>query len=356
MTTSDWVARRVPTDLVHLDVAASGRPSTTVLAAELAHLLAEAERGGYVAQADAAGVVDGGRATLAAMVGLSAADICFVDGAGTAFATMVEAWPLPRGARIGYCAGEYGANARLLRRLAPQRGWELVLLPVDEQSRVRDVPPGLDLLTVPQVASQRGVAQPVGDLLATGVPLLLDVAQSLGQVPVPAGCAAYVGTSRKWLCGPRGVGFAVVAPAVQASLAEPPTLAPAHGDGMLRWESQEAHVAGRVGLALAAGEWSPPVGRAAVEVAAYGREVLARVPGWTVREDVEEPTGITTLVGGDPVAARAALLERGLLVSAVPTSRSDDLSDPVLRVSTAAWVQREHLDALAAALALGSGA
>ena len=70
-----------------------------------------------------------------------------------------------------------------------------------------------------------------------------------------------------------------------------------------------------------------------------------------VREDAGERTGITTLSGGDPVATRAALLERGLLVSAVPASRSDDLAGPVLRVSTAAWVRPEDVDALATALA-----
>ena len=32
VTTPDWVARRVATDLVHLDVAASGRPSATAWA------------------------------------------------------------------------------------------------------------------------------------------------------------------------------------------------------------------------------------------------------------------------------------------------------------------------------------
>jgi len=346
-----WVEDRVPADVVHLDVAGAGRVSRAVLAAEVAHLRAEAELGGYVAQAQATPLLDAGRRALAAVVGLSGDDLCFVEGAGEAFATLLRAWPLTRGARIGCTAGEYGANARLLRLLAAERGWELVLLPVDAQGRVLEVPRGLDLVTLAQVASQRGVLQPAAEVRDTGVPLLLDVAQALGQVPVPAGCAAYVGTSRKWLCGPRGVGFAVVAPPWQDGLAEPPTLAPTHGDGMLRWESQEAHVAGRVGLAVAAQEWSPQVGAAGVATAAYARTVLDGAGGWRVREDLEEPTGITTLSGGDPFATRTALLEQGLLVSAVPPGRSDDLAGPVLRVSTAAWVQTEHLDALAGALA-----
>lgn len=349
-TRARWVAARLPVDLVHLDVAACGRVSAAVLDAQTAHLTAEASQGGYVVQAAATGQVDAGRARLAGLVGLTGADLFFTAGAGPAFAVLLEAWPLPAGSRIAYTAGEYGANARVLRRLAAARGWELVLLPVDADGRVLDVPADLDLVTFPQVASQRGILQPVEDVLSAGVPLLLDVAQSLGMVAVPPGCAAYVGTSRKWLCGPRGVGFAVVDPAVQHQLAEPATLAPAHGGGAQRWEDQEAHVAGRVGLAAAAAQWSDEVGAAGVAVAAHGRRVLDGAGSWRVREPLDEPTGITTLEGGDPVVTRAALLDRGLLVSAVPASRADDLSGPVLRVSTAAWVEPAHLDALAAEL------
>jgi pyridoxal 5-phosphate dependent beta-lyase len=352
MTVEEWLDARTPTRIVHLDAAGAGRPSRDVLDAEIAHLHREAARGAYVAAEQAEDTVAEGRDALAALVGLAGSDLCFLDGAGTAFATLLAAWPLGRGAWIGTVPSEYGANARALRRLATERGWELVVLPVDEDGRITEVPAGLDLVTFPQVASQRGVAQPVGEVLAAGVPLLLDVAQSLGQTAVPAGCAAYVGTSRKWLCGPRGVGFAVVRPEVQDALTEPPTLAPAHGSGMRRWEAQEAHVAGRVGLAVAAQEWEPGLLPVLQARAATARRVLDGVAGWRVREPVDEPTGITTLVGGDPLGTRAGLLEDGFVTSAVPVSRSDDLADPVLRVSTAAWVTDEQLHALAEALAV----
>jgi pyridoxal 5-phosphate dependent beta-lyase len=338
MTVETWLDARTPTRAVHLDVAGAGRPSREVLDAEIAHLHREAALGAYVAAELAEEVVGEGRAALGALVGLDGTDVCFLDGAGSAFATLLAAWPLPAGARVGTVPSEYGSNARALRRLAAERGWQLVGLPVDDIGRISEVPADLDLVTFPQVASQRGTAQPVEQVLATGTPLLLDVAQSLGQTPVPTGCAAYVGTSRKWLCGPRGVGFAVVPPAVQETLAEPPTLAPALGTGMRRWEAQEAHVAGRVGLAVAAQQWEPGLLGPVRERAAQARAVLDGVAGWRVREPVAEPTGITTLVGGDPFATRAGLLEDGFITSAIPISRSDDLDGPVLRVSTAAWV------------------
>lgn len=351
MSVAEWVEDRVPTAVVQLDVAASGRPSRAVLDTEVAHLHREALLGAYVAQELAEPAVDAGRDALAGFVGLTGADVCFLDGASTAFATLLAAWPLPRGARIGTVPSEYGSNALVLRRLSAERGWQLVVLPVDDDGRIVDVQADLDLVTFPQVASQRGIAQPVEEVFAAGTPLLLDVAQSLGQVEVPPGCAAYVGTSRKWLCGPRGVGFAVVDPVVQAALAEPPTLAPTRGAGMRRWEAQEAHIAGRVGLSAALEQWTPDLLPHVHRLAAHARSVLAGVAGWQVREPVHEPTGITTLSGGDPVATRAALLADGFVTSAVPTSRSDDLAVPVLRVSTAAWVDDDQLEALAGALA-----
>ncbi|MCW2678731.1 MAG: aminotransferase class [Frankiales bacterium] len=350
MDVDEWVDARVPSGSVLLDVAGAGRPSREVLDAEIAHLHAEAVLGAYVAAEAAGEQVDRGRAAVAALVGLSGEDVAFADGAGTAFATLLQAWPLRRGARVGTVPSEYGANARLLKRLAQERGWELVVLPVDGHGRITSVPGDLDLVTFPQVASQRGIAQPVEEVFATGTPLLLDVAQSLGQTAVPYGCAAYVGTSRKWLCGPRGVGFAVVDPHVQQALTEPPTLAPAMGNGMQRWEAQEAHVAGRVGLAMAAEQWTPALLDRVHDRARTARDLLGTVEGWTVREPRDEPTGITTLVGGDPVATRARLLEDGFVTSAVPTSRSDDLDRPVLRVSTGAWVADAELERLAAAL------
>lgn len=349
MDVSSWVSARVPTSLRHLDAAAAGRLSAAALAAETAHLRAEAEQGAYVAEAAAEPLVDRGRAALAGHVGLAGSDVAFTDGAGTAFAVLLAAWPLPVGARVGTVAGEYGGNARVLDRLARDRGWELVQLPVDGLGRITGVPDGLDLVTFPQVLSQRGVEQPVAEVQRTGVPLLLDVAQSLGQTAVPAGCAAYVGTSRKWLCGPRGVGFLVVDPATEAVLADPPSLAPTFHGGARRLETHEAHVAGRVGLAVAAQEWTPDLLPEVHARAAEVRRRLDGVGGWTVVEPVDAPTGITTLRppdGVDPAAVRAGLLEDGLLVSAVPPARAADMDGPVLRVSAPAWATGDDFAAL----------
>jgi len=352
MSVRAWVADRVPTDRIHLDAAAAGRVSTAVLAAEVAHLRAEAETGAYVAEAAAQQVIDAGRAALGAMVGLSGSDVFFSGGAATAFVALLDAWPLESGARIGTVSSEFGSNAMALRQIAIARGWELVFLPVDPLGRITSVPAGLDLLTFPHVPSQRGIVQPVAEVLSSGVPLLLDVAQSLGQVEVPSGAAAYVGTSRKWLCGPRGVGFGIVDPAWHGRLPNPPTLGGIEYDDLRRFDSNDPHVAGRIGLALAARSWSPALVRVIAAGASAARVLLQGAGGWQVVEPVAETTGITTLThpSADPFTSRSALVEAGFVVSVIPTSRADDVAVPLLRVSTAAWVTPDDLEALAAAL------
>jgi len=352
MSVHGWVDDRLPADVLHFDVAGAGRVSRAVLDALVEHLRAEARQGAYVAEVAAAPVLTAGREALAALVGCSGSDLFFTDGASSAFATVLDAWPLAPGSRIGTVPSEFASNARLLERRAVERGWELVDLPVDGLGRITGVPAGLDLLAFPQVPSQRGVAQPVQEALSSGVPLVLDVAQAAGQVPVPAGAAAYVGTSRKWLCGPRGVGFGIVAPEWQARLSLPPTLNALEYGGMQRFDGSDPNVAGRVGLSLAARTWSPALLAAVQAAAGAARVLLQDAGGWRVVEPVDEPSGITTLAHpkADPLATRQALLDAGVLVGGVTVNRSRDTQQPVLRVSTAAWVNPSDLEALAAAL------
>ncbi len=350
MSVQAWVEERVPCDVVHLDCAAAGRVSQAVLAAETAHLRHEAQVGAYVAEAE----VDlaPGRAALGALVGLSGDDVFFAEAASAAYALLLRLWPLGRGARVGTVPGEYGGHALLLELTARERGWELVQLPVDDLGRVVGVPAGLDLASLPLVPSQRGVRQPVEDVVATGVPVVLDVAQGAGQTDVPPGAAAYVGTGRKWLCGPRGVGFGAVAPAWAEQLPAPPSLRRYEATGTSRFDSGDAHVAGRVGLAHAARTWSPALVPVAQKGAAAARVLLEGAGGWEIVEPVDEPTGLTTLQHptADPFATREALRAQGFLVGAVPVERAAELERPVLRVASPPWVTPGDLEGLVAAL------
>ncbi|SFT32591.1 pyridoxal 5-phosphate dependent beta-lyase [Geodermatophilus amargosae] len=349
----------------HLDTAACSRQSNRVLEAVAHHARHEAELGGYVAEATAGDLLQQGRSVIGGLAGMAAADVAFVESAQAALAGLLAAWRLPAGTRVARLPGEYAPNVAMLRAA----GLEAVPLAVDGDGRA-DVaslerllatdPPRFVHLT--HVASHRGVVQPAAEVAALcrehGVPLVLDAAQSLGHVDVDLGADVVYSTSRKWLAGPRGVGFLCVRPAVAAQL-QPVLPAAADLPPVRGLESGEAHVAGRVGLVLAVGEHlaAGPV-RVRERLAALGRagrQVLDGAAGWRVVEPLDEPTATTTLRppdGVDVVATRARLLtEHGIVTTAAGPERApEEMTGPVLRVSPHVDGTVDDLEALAAAL------
>jgi len=367
-----WRAARPAAAGVHLDSASCSRQSTAVLDAVARHARYEAEIGGYVAQGAADGLLQQGRSVLAGLLGMAAADVAFTESATASVRTLLAAWRLPAGSRVAVLPGEYWHNVSAIEAV----GCVPVRLPADQLGRadvagverlLRTDPPALVHLTL--VASHRGVVQPGREVAAlcraAGVPLVLDVAQALGHVDCDLGADAAYGTSRKWLAGPRGVGFLVLRPAVTARLT-PVTALDRYDDGgagvdHARWyESHEGHVAGRVGLTLAIGEHlAAGPDRVRERLAAVGRATRERLDGrggWRVVEPFDEPTALTTLTAPDGVDVRevAARLrtDHGVLTTAPGQERAPgELTGPVLRVSPHLDATLDQLDALAAALA-----
>ncbi|MGY1747046.1 ergothioneine biosynthesis PLP-dependent enzyme EgtE [Blastococcus sp. SYSU D00695] len=360
-----WRAARPRPAGRHLDSAACSRQSNRVLEAAAHHARHEAELGGYVAEAAAQDLLQQGRSVLAGLVGMAAADLAFVESAQSALATLLAGWRLPAGSRVAVLPGEYAPNTAMLRAA----GLLPVPLPVDGDGRAvheeierllaADPPAAVHLTHVP---SHRGVVQPareIGELCrAAGVPFVLDAAQSLGHVDVDLPADAVYGTSRKWLAGPRGVGFLCVRPALAARLT-PVLAAAADLPPMRAFESGEAHVAGRVGLVLAVGEHlAAGPERVRERLAALGRAgraLLDGAAGWRVVEPAAEPTATTTLAppdGVDVVATRARLLtEQGIVTTAIGVERAPgEMTGPVLRVSPHVDATLDDLEALAAAL------
>jgi pyridoxal 5-phosphate dependent beta-lyase len=367
-----WRTTRPRQAGVHLDSAACSRQSTAVLDTVTRHARHEAEIGGYVAEAAAEGLLQQGRSVLAGLVGMAAADLAFTESASASVRTLFGRWGLAPGTRVGVLPGEYWHNLAVLR----DAGLTPVPLPVDDVGRLdlaaadrvlRDDPPALVHLTL--VASHRGVVQPGRELAAlcaaAGVPLVLDVAQALGHVDCDLGADAVYGTSRKWLAGPRGVGFLAMRPSVSARLT--PVVGPdLFDDGgadidHARWyESHDAHIAGRIALVVAVGEHlAAGPHRVRERLSALGRATRERLDGrggWTVAEPLDEPTAMTTLrpPAGVDVPATVARLreEHGIVVTRIGRERAPaELTGPVLRVSPHVDATLDELDVLAGALA-----
>jgi pyridoxal 5-phosphate dependent beta-lyase len=349
-----WRARRPATRLVHLDTAAAGRASAATLAAAAAHAEREAVAGAYVAQAEAEPVLEQGRADLAGLLGVPPGGVAFTESASAARAALLAAWPLRQGDMIAVAPSEWGPNLTAFTG----RGLRITMLAVHSDGTVdldalrrmlAGDPPAVVHLT--QVASHRGLVQPVAEAAAlcraAGVPLWVDAAQALGHADTATGADAQYATSRKWLAGPRGVGMLAVAQpwwdrlrATASELAR--SALPEDCSPVRLLESEEAHIAGRVGLATAVREYlDAGPARVRQHLAATGRltrEVLADVPGWQITDPAGVRSAITALrpaAGQDVAATRAGLLrDYGILTTAGHPARAPrEMTGPLLRIS-----------------------
>jgi pyridoxal 5-phosphate dependent beta-lyase len=371
---ADWRAARPHVAGLHLDSAACSRQSFAVQDAAAQHALHEAEFGGYVAADSATAVLDAGRAAVAGLTGMPAAEVVFTTGSQHALDLLLSSWP-PGGRTLACVPGEYGPNLALIA----VHGFARQILPTDGEGRVAideaaislaANPPELVHLTA--VASHRGVVQPLAEMASVcgelGLPLVVDAAQALGQVDCSVGGVdAFYASSRKWLAGPRGVGVLAVHPRLMQRLR--PRLPPPEWAASLsvaeRLELGEANIAARVGFSVAIGEHmaADPVAIRArlAEVGHASRTVLADIPGWRVVESVDEPSAITTLTptdGADPQTIRAWLIaERRIVTTAAGIQRAPgELTAPVLRISPHIDTTEDDLTTFAAALVAATAA
>ncbi|CAN5136298.1 ergothioneine biosynthesis PLP-dependent enzyme EgtE [soil metagenome] len=367
-----WRAARPDMAGIHLDSAACSRQSNAAIDAAAQHARHEAEVGGYVAAAAAEPVLAAGKAAIAALTSMTAADVVFTTGSGHALDLLLGAWP---GHRSVACApGEFGPNLAVMAA----NGFDVRWLPVDRDGRVviaesaavlsADPPALVHLIGI---ASHRGVAQPVRALTelchTLGIPLVLDAAQALGQLDCAVGADAVYSSSRKWMAGPRGVGFLAVAPQLADQLERrlPPADWAVSTGVLASFELHEANIAARVGFSVAVGEHlaaGPEAVRACLaQIGASTRRTLDRVAGWRVVEPTDEPTAATTFVpppGLDPAAVRQRLLEqRGIVTTAAEVARAPyELTGPVLRLSPHVDVTTADVEAFGAALEEATGA
>ncbi|MGV9801339.1 ergothioneine biosynthesis PLP-dependent enzyme EgtE [Mycobacterium sp. NPDC003449] len=361
-----WRDARPKVAGLHFDSGACSRQSFAVLDAAAAHARHEAEVGGYVAVEAAARVLDAGRAAVAALTGLQVGDVVYTSGSNNALDLLLGSWP---GERTLACVpGEFGPNLAIMAA----NGFAVQGLPVDGDGRI-DVdaaasrlvadPPALVHVTA--LASHRGVAQPVAEMLAAcraaGIPFVVDAAQALGHLDCAVGADAMYSSSRKWLSGPRGVGVLGVRPELAERLCR--RTPPADWDVPLTvlqsFDHTEHNAAARIGFSVAIGEHlaaGPELVRARLaEVGHTARQVLADIPGWRVVEPLDEPTATTTLEptdGADPLAVRAWLIaERRIVTTACEALRAPfEMTKPVLRISPHVDTTVDDLEQFAAAL------
>ncbi|MBU9767028.1 ergothioneine biosynthesis PLP-dependent enzyme EgtE [Mycobacterium sp. TNTM28] len=355
-----WAEARPKVAGLHLDSGACSRQSLAVIDAVTAHARHEAEVGGYVAAEAAAPVLEAGRVAIAALTGLRTSDVVYTTGSNDSLDLLLGSWAGER--TLACLPGEFGPNLAIMAA----NGFAVRALPVDGNGRVvvDDAaaqlcadPPALVHFTA--LASHRGIAQPLAAMVAVcraaGVPIVVDAAQAFGHLDCAVGADAIYSSSRKWLAGPRGVGFLAVRPELLAQLQRrvPPADWNVPMTVLQSFENGEHNAATRLGYSVAIGEHlaaGPELIRARLaELGRTARQVLAEVPGWRVVEPVDEPTAITTLEptdGADPAEVRAWLIaERGIVTTACELARAPfEMTKPVLRISPHVDTTAEDLE------------
>lgn len=335
---------------VHLNNAGAALVPRVVREAVGHHLDLESELGAYEAAETEAEALGRAADDVGRLIGASRRNIAFTQNSTTAFAQALGAFDFRRGDLILTSRADYASNQIMYLSLAQRLGVEVVRAPdlpaggVDPTAvadLVRRRRPTLVALT--WVPTNSGLVQ---DVAAVGricrsaeVPYLVDACQAVGQMPVDVSaleCDYLAATARKFLRGPRGIGFLYVADRSLAAGAFP-LLVDMHGatwtdadrftlaPDARRFESWEISFALVLGLGAAVRYALDVVGIGAAHdrarrLAEYARERLAELPGVRVLDRGAERCAIVT---ADPAGRPAPELKLALRRRGINTSASE---------------------------------
>jgi L-cysteine/cystine lyase len=240
-----------------------------------------------------------------------------------------------------------GARVRMARihgRPAEQ-ALDAILAEVTERTR---------LLALSHVTWTTGNRLPIAELKeATGLPVLVDGAQSAGAVAVDATpFDFYTVSAQKWLCGPESTGALFVREPERLAVAAPSAFAHARHDpgqrvfeprtGAARFDAGWIPTASLAGLDAALDLHPDWCFERAAEMTARCRDLLAE------RFDVVTAPGQATLVSvrtpGDPAEAAQRAFEQGVVVRDLPGTG-------LLRASCGYWTTDEDFERLVRAIA-----
>jgi selenocysteine lyase/cysteine desulfurase len=309
---------------VHLNNAGAGLMPKSVVDAIVGHLSREASFGGYESADDAAESVENAYTSVAHILGAHSRNVAIVENSTVAFFQALSAFDFRPGDVIVTTRNDYISNQlaylSLSRRhgIAIRRAADLSTGGADPQS-VRELlrDPRVRLLAVTWVPTNSGLIQPVETLgevaESAGVPYLIDACQAVGEIPVDVSrlrCDFLSATARKFLRGPRGIGFLYISDralqrgehplyldmrGAEWKTADSFQLTP-DARRFENWEfayslvlglGEAARYAARVGIETG--------GRRAQELAAAVRDKLSALPGFRVLDRGKELAAIVTV-------------------------------------------------------------
>lgn len=363
---------------IHLNNAGSALPVRSVLAAEVGFLEREALLGGYEIEDAEMATSEAAYGHLARLVGAAPRNLAIVENATVGFALALSAFDFVPGDRLVTTNEDYPSNHLMFLSLAERRGVEVV--------RADDLPEGgadpasvaklaahprCRLVAVSWIPTNSGLIQPVEEVGAVcerlGVPYLIDACQAVGQLPIDLAalrCDYLSASARKFLRGPRGIGFLAVSDRA-LSRGDVPLLPDMRGadwtgadefspvDSARRFENWEFNYALVHGLGEAAryavDEAGEPAGRRAAALAALVRNRLAELPGVAIADRGKHLGAIATatVAGYDPQELVLALRDQGINIHAsnrIAYFEGGGKSRSLLRISPHYYNTEEEID------------
>jgi selenocysteine lyase/cysteine desulfurase len=328
---------------LHLNNASAALMPRAVVDTMTGHLALEQEIGGYEAADLAADRISDVYRRVAALIGGQARNIAIVQHATMAFTQAMAAFDFNPGDRIVTSQADYVSHQLAFLALAKRRGVEVChaadgpdgsVDPADVYALASH--PRCRLVSICWMPTNSGLVQDVhrvGEICQElGVPYLVDACQAVGQLPIDVvalHCDFLAATARKFLRGPRGIGFLYVSDRALAQGLYPSTI-DMNGaswsstdafelvDSARRFEQWEHAYALVLGLGEAA-EYAMRIGldtagTRARMLARRLRTQLASIAGWRVLDDHPHASAIVAVELGTvhPRAVVEALRREGI--------------------------------------------
>jgi len=369
---------------VHLNNAGAALMPEPVLKACRDHLAKEATHGGYEAAAEAQTALEDTYDAIAALLQCHRDEVALMENATRAWDMAFYSLSFNEGDRILTSEASYASNYLAFLQQARRTGAVIDVIPrndagsIDLQALEDHIDDRTALIALTHVPTNNGLVNPAAEVgrlaRAAGVPFLLDACQSAGQLPLDVdaiGCDMLSATSRKYLRGPRGMGFLYVRQSLIETMEPPiidlhaatwtgPDTYTLRADAR-RFETWEKNYAAQLGL-RAAVRYALDLGLDAIQEevqarAARLRRLLSDVPQVTVKDTGAVQSGIVTFtVDAQPAAeVQQALRAQHINVSVSPPSST--LLDatrrslpPLIRASVHYYNTNDELDALQQAL------
>jgi cysteine desulfurase/selenocysteine lyase len=335
---------------IHLDNAGAALMPRCVLETQIEHLQLEAAFGGYESERLKIDQIEAVYDSVAGLINCHRDEVAIVENATVGWMMAFYSIPFSPGDRILTAEAEYASNYLAYLQIAKRSGVVVETIPstatgeVCVESLQAMIDDRVKLISITHVPTNGGLVNPVEEIGAVarqhGILYIVDACQSAGQLSLDVKtiqCDVLTATGRKFLRGPRGVGFLYVSKRILDSL-HPPMIDLYSAKWVAvdqyelrqdarRFENWESNYAAKLGLGCAI-DYAMKIGLENIEhevtrLAGRLREMLAAIPAVTVQDIGNRKCGIVTF---SVAGVDAAEIESGLRKQKIGVSVSSPFS------------------------------